>query len=114
MLHQVGLYKHSTEDFGLIIRVLSEFKGGNLPEYLCLRRERSGGIIKGDKFFERLKKILILRVKAIRELDIPFWRWPQIIVPAIGFILFKLGFDKEIGHQLVSDGFLDTLKSYLH
>ena len=102
VVEQIDLYGHSEDDYLQKVRVLARFKTANIPEILYTRRARPEGMIKGSNFFDHLKRIIGTRKKAIRILDIPAWKWYQVVVPLLGYLLFSLGLNKELGHQIIS------------
>jgi len=110
ILDKVGLPKRKYNpfiiDYDLIIRILKESKGANLPEVLCVRNERPQSMTRGKKLSNHLKLIILIRMRAIRMLNIPFWRWYQIIIPITGALLYRLGVNKERGHQFISEKFI--------
>jgi len=112
ILDNVGLhdrlYGHYIIDFGLMLKILKVSKGANLPEVLCIRRERAGSMTRGRNLYKHLKLIILIRIKAIQILNIPFWRWYQIIIPITGAFLYRLGVNKERGHQIISNRLIKT------
>lgn len=104
------LYDHYIIDFELTLRILKVSKGANLPEVLCMRRERAGSMTRGRNLYKHLKLIILIRIKAIQVLKIPFWRWYQIIIPITGALLYRLGVNKERGHQIISNRLKKTEK----